>query len=322
MSRTSQRATRTLAVATALLVGLPAAATAATKPTVKTGSATMITPTSARLVGTVNPNGARTTYLFHYGTTTLYGTSTPITGVGNGTKTITVRADISGLAPATRYHYRLVARNSKGVTNGADRNFKTKAQPLALSLIAKPNPVLFGEGTVLAGVLTGTGNAGRQIVLQQSPFPHTQGFSQVGNPQVVNAQGLFAFTLLSVPLNTQYRVTLPSKPSVISPIVGVGVFPRVSTHVSATRVFTGSRVRFRGRIRPARNGTRIVIQRRRGKKWSFIASTKARKAGQTFSRYAKRVKIRRGGRYRVRVDSADGSYVTSAGRTVRIRRRF
>lgn len=322
MSRTAQRATRAIAVATALLIGLPATATAATKPTVTTGGATKVTPTSVRLVGTVTPNGAKTTYRFHYGTTTLYGASTPIAVAGSGTKKLTVKAEVSGLAPNTRYHYRLVARNSKGVTNGADRNFKTKVQPLALSLIANPNPVRFGEGTVLAGALTGTGNAGRQIVLQQSPFPHTQGFTQVGNPLVANQQGVFAFTLLGVALNTQFRVLLPSKPSVVSPIVGVGVAPRVSTSVSATRVFTGTRVRFAGRVRPARTGARIVIQRLRGKRWSFVAATKARKGGKTFSRYAKRVRIRRGGSYRVLVRSSDGSYVESSGRRVKIRRRF
>ncbi|MGH2918320.1 MAG: hypothetical protein ACRDLS_06945 [Solirubrobacteraceae bacterium] len=307
---------------TALLIGLPAAASGATKPTVTTGGATKITSTTARIVGTIIPNGAKTTYRFHYGTSTLYGTSTPIKVAGSGTTKVTVRADITGLAPNTRYHYRLVARNSKGTTNGADRNFKTKVQPLALSLVASPNPVLFGNGTILSGALTGTGNAGKQIVLQRNPWPFTQGFTPVGNPLVANQQGVFAFTLLSVPLNTQYRVYLPSKPSVVSTIVGVGVAPRVSTHLNRTKVRTGSRVRFSGTIRPARTGMRIVIQRLRNGRWLFAASTKARKGGQTFSRYAKRVKIRRGGRYRVLLESADGGYVATTGRRVMIRRRF
>jgi len=322
MTRTARRATRAIAVATALLVGLPSAAWAASKPTVKTGSAIFITPTTVRLKGTINPNGAKTTYLFHYGTTTLYGTSTPITVAGNGTKAITVRANVRGLAPATRYHYRLVARNSKGTTSGSDRNFKTKNQPLALSLVAKPNPVRFGRGTVLAGVLTGTGNAGRQIALQQRGSPFTQPFASVFNPLVADQQGRFVFQLLSVPVNTQYRVYLPSKPSVISPIVGVGVSPRITTRLSKTRVFTGGRVRFSGTIRPARRGSRVVVQRKRGDRWLFIASTKSRGGGKNVSRYRLRVKIRRGGTFRVLVDSADDTYVTSTGHSKRIRRRF
>jgi len=321
MSRISQPVRVLIAATVGLTLALPAIAPAATKPTVATGTTTRLTPTTVRLWGTVDPNGATTTYLFQYGTTNLYGTSTPITLAGNATQKIKVKVDIGGLAPATTYHYRLVARNAGGVANGADRTLKTKPQPLALSLIAKPNPVRFGRPTVLAGALTGTGNAGRQIQLQASPFPHAAGFVNVGNPQVGNAQGAFAFALLSVAVNTQFRVVLPSKPQVASPIVGVGVSPRVSTRVSARTVFTGARVRFSGTVRPARKGARVVIQRKRGKRWRYVAATKARKGGQLFSRYAKRIRIRRGGSYRVLVQSADGNYVDSVGRTVKIRRR-
>jgi hypothetical protein len=322
MSRTAQRTTRAIAVITALLVGAPAAANAASKPSVTTGSAVLIKPTTVRLKGVINPNGRKTTYLFNYGKNTLYGTSTPVTVAGTGTQAITVRADVAGLAPNTRYHFRLVARNSQGTTNGADRNFKTLKQPLSLSLGAKPNPVRFGEGTVLGGVLSGTGNGGRQIVLQQSPFPHTTGFTSVGNPVVANAQGLFFFTLLSVPFNTQYRVILPSKPSVVSPIVGVGVSPRIKTSVSSKHVFTGARVRFRGTVRPARRGSRVVVQRKKGKNWVAVKSSKSFGGGKTFSRYSLRVRILHGGRYRVLVDSADGLYSPSVGHSKRIRRRF
>jgi hypothetical protein len=322
MTRSTQWTTRVVAIAAVLLIGAPAAASAATKPTVTTGGVSKTTSTTVRLVGSVNPNGAKTTYRFHYGPTTLYGSSTPIKSAGNGTAKKSVRADIAGLAPNTVYHYKLVAVNAKGTSNGADRTFKTKIQPLALSLVATPNPVRFGRPIVIGGALTGTGNAGRQIVLQQSPFPHTAGFTPVGNPIVANQQGVFAFTLLSVALNTQYRVYLPSKPSVVSPIIGVGVAPRVSTHVSATRVFTGTRVLFAGTIRPQRRGSRVVIQRKRGSTCSFVTATTSRKGGKHFSRYAKRVRIRKGGSYRVLVQSADGVYTASTGRTVRIHRRF
>jgi len=321
MSRISQPARVLIAAGVGLTLALPEIAPAATRPTVATGTTTRLTPTTVRLGATVDPNGAKTTYLFQYGTTNLYGTSTPITVAGNGTHKIKVRVDIGGLAPATTYHYRLVARNAGGVANGADRRFETKPQPLALSLIAKPNPVRFGRPTVVAGTLTGTGNAGRQIQLQASPFPHVTGFVNVGNPQVGDAQGAFAFALLSVAFNTQFRVVLPSKPQISSPIVGVGVSPRVSTRVSARKVFTGTRVRFSGTVRPARKGARVVIQRKRAKRWRYVAATKARKGGKLFSRYTKRIRIRRGGSYRVLVQSAEGSYVDSVGRTIRIRRR-
>ena len=226
----------------------------------------------------------------------------------------------AGLAPATTYHYRLVASNRHGITRGADRTFKTRAQPLGLSLAATPNPVPLGRPTVLGGTLSGTGNAGRQVVLQGNPFPYTQGFLPASNPQVVNAQGAFAFPLLSVPLNTQYRVLIPTRPEIVSPIVFVGVAVKVGTLVSATRVRRGARVRFFGTVRPARAGTRIAIQKLRGSRWVTVGGTTTRGSGQT-TRYAKRVRVHLGGRYRVFAASADGSFVSNSGRTVRIRTR-
>ena len=133
------------------------------------------------------------------------------TPAGTGKKRVAVTASLGGLAPATRYHYRLVAKNSKGRVFGGDRTFKTKPQPLGVTLAATPNPVGYGKATTLAGNLTGTGNAGRQIVLQMNPFPYTQGFQNLGNPQVTDAAGGFSFPILSATLNAQFRVLMPAE---------------------------------------------------------------------------------------------------------------
>ena len=47
-------------------------------------------------------------------------------------------------------------------------------------------------------------------------------------------------------LNTQYRVQMPERPAVVSPIVNLGVEFIVHTHVSKHRVKRGRRVRFSG----------------------------------------------------------------------------
>jgi hypothetical protein len=133
-----------------------------------------------------------------------------------------VAAPIAGLGPATAYHYRLVAQNAHGLTVGKDRSFKTRAQPLGVTLAASPNPVALGAATTLSGILTGTGNPNRAVVLQANPFPYTQGFADVANSQLTNAQGGFAFPLPSVALNTQFRVVMTDRPTVVSPIVTVG----------------------------------------------------------------------------------------------------
>jgi len=320
--RTSRRIEVLVALGLALSLAIPALAQgAATKPTVTTGGVAKVTPSSASLLGKVNPNGAVTTHLFQYGPTTLYGAMTSAVATGGGAAAVNVVADIGGLAPATTYHYRLVAVNSKGTTKGADRTFRTKNQPLGLTLAATPNPVAFGKPTVLGGTLTGTGNAGRQVVLQSNPFPYTQGFVSTTNVQLTSATGAFAFPLLSVAFNTQYRVLIPTKPEIVSPIVLAGVAPKLGTSTSATRVRRGQRVRFRGTVKPAQGGERIAIQKLKGTRWVTVAGTVTRRANSTSATYTKSIRVISGGRYRVFVAMADGRFVPTSGRTVRIRLR-
>jgi hypothetical protein len=271
------------------------------------------------LLGKVNPNAAATSHFFQIGPTVLYGAQTKSTAAGSGTQAINVVADVAGLAPATIYHYRLVASNRFGITRGADRTFKSKPQPLGLSLTATPNPVRVNEPTVLAGSLTGTGNANRQVVLQSNPFPYTQGFVNTTNIQLTGPQGQFSFPLVSVALNTQYRVLIPTKPDIASPIVSLGVSVKVGTSVSDTRVRRGQRVRFTGSVKPGKGGERIAIQKRGSKGWVTVAGTTTHRSSSTTSRYTKRIRVSRGGSYRVFVASLDGSYASSTGRTVRIR---
>jgi hypothetical protein len=308
----------TVAVLTLGLV-LPAAAGAAvTKPEARTLGTSAITPNSATLSGTVNPHNSATTYLFQYGTTTLYGAETATGDAGKGNKRVAVNAPVAGLAPATKYHYRLVAHNRKGLVKGPDRTFTTKKQPLGLVLGATPNPVGFGKAATLSGQLTGTNNNGRQVQLQSNPFPYLQGFQNASNVQITDAAGNFAFPLASNTINTQYRVLMPQRPEVVSPILLLGVGVRVSTHVSDRHVHRGQRVRFSGRLRPAVDGTKVAIQRLKNGEWRTVNGTVAKPSGSgKSSRYSKRIRIRRGGKYRI-FAGVEGQYSSNVGRTVRI----
>jgi hypothetical protein len=305
--------------AVALTLALPTAAQAATAPVATTGGAANIAQQTARLTGSVDPNGAATTIQFQYGTTSAYGAVTPEQGFsGDGKKTVTF--DVSGLAPATTYHFRLIARNDKGLSKGADRSFKTKVQPLGVIFAATPNPVLTGGTTTLAGQLTGTGNGGRDVVLQSNPFPYTQGFKPVGNKLVTDAGGNFSFGLQMVPFNTQFRVALPDKPAVVSPIVVVSVLVRISTHLGAKTVKRGSKLTFQGSVSPDKDGgIPIAIQKLNSKNhWVTITGTVTHANGGTSSKYSKHVKIRSGGKYRVYAGVTNGSYVPNTGTVVTI----
>jgi hypothetical protein len=304
----------------ALALMAPAGASAAsTKPTVTTGPAADVAIQTVTLTGSVDPNGAATTYFFQIGTTTLYGGQTAQGSAGGGATRVAVTGTVTGLAPATTYPYRLVARNRNGLVKGADRRFKTKPQPLGVTLAATPNPVPFGSPVTLAGQLTGTGNANRQVVLQSNPFPYTQGFQNASNVQVTDAAGNFSFPLLSVPLNTQYRVQMPQKPEVVSPIVSLGVAVKLTTHLSSHRVTRGARVRWSGTVRPAADGARVVFQRKKGKRWVQVSHTFARGSGKS-SRYSKRVRISRGGTYRA-VVLVSGAFVGDFGTEMHLRTR-
>lgn len=301
----------------AVLAFAPAASAAA--PEVQTIGTADLESGAATLVGSVDPNGEATTYYFEYGTTRQYGSRTPDASAGNGTNTRRVRVRVEGLAPNTRYQFRLVASNRSGVRSGANRSFRTRPQPLGLQITAAPNPVVFGAATTITGTLTGTGNANRRIVLEQRGFPFTADFAQVGNPLVTDANGAFAFPVLPLPGTTQFRVRTVQPDDVTSPVLTLGVANDVGTRVSDRSVRRFRRVRFYGKVRPAPAGAPFEIQRRTGTgRWLIVTRGFTRRGDADESRYSRRVRVTRTARYRVLVYSLQGHIVAGFGREVPI----
>jgi plastocyanin len=99
------------------------------EPTATTEAATQLTEHEATLNGTVNPNGKATEYFFKWGTTEAYGEKTSLKPAGAGTASVAASVVLSGLAPATTYHFRLVATNEKGTVEGSDQTFTTASPP-------------------------------------------------------------------------------------------------------------------------------------------------------------------------------------------------
>ena len=107
------------------------AALAASSPTVAPQAVTAIGDTGATLHGTVNPNGAATTYQFSWGTTSALGSVSPATAAsaGAGTTAVSHSTKLTGLSPDTTYYYAIVATNGYGTTSTPVETFKTTGNP-------------------------------------------------------------------------------------------------------------------------------------------------------------------------------------------------
>ncbi len=91
---------------------------------VTTGAASSITPSTTSLNGSVNPAGNTVPMHFEYGATTTYGTSTAIQNA-TGSSSTPVATPVTGLAPGTVYHFRLVGSFGGAWVRGQDQVFTT-----------------------------------------------------------------------------------------------------------------------------------------------------------------------------------------------------
>ena len=138
------------------------AAAAVLPPSAVTGAASGISAQSAALGGTVNPNGAATSYYYKYGQTSSYGSLTATQSAGSGTSTLPEPIGVSGLHASTTYHYRIVASNSAGSSYGSDQTFATPAASSYDQLVLGDHPVAYYEmnGSSQESDLTGNGHTG------------------------------------------------------------------------------------------------------------------------------------------------------------------
>ncbi len=96
---------------------------------------------TAKINALINPAGADTVYRFEYGPDTSYGTSFPVPDedIGSRDEEVPVGDMLTGLQPGSTYHYRVVATNASGTTEGEDRTFKTYAATVPTPVDSCPN---------------------------------------------------------------------------------------------------------------------------------------------------------------------------------------
>lgn len=256
---------RTLpAYATVLCVCALAALAPAGYAAVKTGVPAVVTGhthvqgASVTLLGSVNPRGAATSYFFQYGATVGYGKQTTPAALPAGTAAVKIGQAAPGILPG--YHYRLVASNSFGPSKpGKDRTFTASATRKSKFSLTKPQvATVYGSSLTLSGTLTGSGNAARKIVLQESPYPFLTEFTTIGLPSVTGPTGAFSFRVPRLAMTTQYRISTLDPRPVYSSIVTVDAAYRVTLrvkHSSRTGI-----VRLYGTVTPAAVGAKVSFQ--------------------------------------------------------------
>ncbi len=125
-------------------------------PSATTLAATAITGVTAALNAAVNANGGGAGVSFDYGLDTSYGShvaAAPATVTGSSSTAVNVV--LTGLVPATMYHFRVNAADGSGTASGADMVFTTpdtNANLSSLTLSVGTLSPVFGSGVLAYAV--------------------------------------------------------------------------------------------------------------------------------------------------------------------------
>ena len=318
------RTITTAAVASLALVSAPRAL-AATPVRASTGGATNVHETSALVTGKINAHEVHVSYFFRWGPTRALAFQTPILVDPKPEQPTALRVGqlISGLRPGAIYYSKLVVVLPEGTRiEEHERALTTKATRLTFNVPHRLRAT-FGDSFLLSGTLTGTGNAGVSVVMQASPFPYLESFTQIGPPAVTTPSGAFSFRVANLKRSTQLRMIANAPLPTFSPIVNVAVQPRVIMHVRSSSERGLDRIY--GTISPAVRGAKVLVQvqkaiRPKGTSevtegWAAQFTTAAQKGVANSSRFSVIAKIKRKGRYRVFVQVPRGAGLASGPST-------
>lgn len=244
---------------------------ASAPPAVTTSSASGIGDTSATLRGTVIPNGQSTTVYFEYGTSTGYGSKSSARSVGSGTGSTSVSISVSGLAPGTTYHFRLVATNAAGTTAGGDQAFATTGPPAVRTGAA-------ASVTMTAATLTGSVDSRGHSTSWYFQYgtstayglrtPTRSQSSASGERSVSEAVGgltagtVYHFRLVA----TNHRGTSYGADSAFTT-----AGPAITVAASSPTVVHGGAVRLTGKVATGRSNETVTVYAQRYGNGSFVA---------------------------------------------------
>jgi len=182
-----------------------------------------------------------------------------------------------------------------------------------VTLKASVQQVTFSQPVALTGKVKGVKQA-VTVTIERRAADATA-YAPAGTA-TTDANGDFSFADRPAK-SSVYRATAGTA---ASPEVALAVAPLVGLKVGDATPRKGQRVRFKGTVRPQHDGTRVAIQRKRADgSWVTVRSPLLRDAGSTYSRYSKRIRIRRSGTYRTVIGAhADHAQGVSRERTLTV----
>jgi hypothetical protein len=129
-----------------------------------TGAASAVGQTTATVSGTVNPEGARASVSFQFGTTTAYGQSTAAQTTGPDNAADAFSAALTGLPAGTTIHYRALATSDFGTQVGADQTLTTQSPPVVPGKASAGHARV--RGTTVSIPITCTGDTSCKVSLK------------------------------------------------------------------------------------------------------------------------------------------------------------
>jgi hypothetical protein len=171
------------------------------RPIVATLAYSAMNATSVTIEGTVNPNTLATTYYFQWGTTTAYGNTTTVTSAGSGNTSLPVNTTLTGLTLGQVYHYRIVATNADGTTEGNNMSFAPGTAVLTTTTATS----ISSNGATTGGKVTFDGGAAitaRGVCWGTTANPEITGSYTTDGA----GTGSFTSTLTGLLSNTLYHI--------------------------------------------------------------------------------------------------------------------
>ncbi len=245
-------------------------------PAITGTAATGITASGGTLDDLVNPNGVDTTIYYQYGTTTSYGSQTPLQDIGSGTSAALASGTLSGLQPGTTYYYQLVTTSAAGTFYGADQSLTTLAAPAITGTAAS-------EITMSGGTLDDLVNPnGVDTIIYYQYGTTTNYGSQTVSQDIGSGTGaaLASGTLSGLQPNTTYHYELVTT-SAAGTFYGPNQTFTTTLYTANGAVVTGTSVTFSASVNPSglagpsTNKTNVLVS------WQYGLTQGSYTAGST-----------------------------------------